>query len=96
MQTKPGIGDHVSFPGNPAIGACTGRVEHIYDTFDPARPWTDVPFDAALTGVRLRVENIPDPWPYGDSRVFMPRISEIKPLAMTMFPAAAEAKRGTA
>jgi hypothetical protein len=80
MQRKPEIGDHVEFPGNAAVGACTGRVERIYDTFDPDRPWTDVPFDPAKTSVLIRVDQVPNKWPYDGRDTFAPRVSEIEPV----------------
>lgn len=80
MNSKPAIGDHVEFAGNAAIGACTGRVERIYETFDPDHPFRKVPFDAAKTSVLIRVDQVPNKWPYDGRDTFAPRISEIEPV----------------
>jgi len=73
VKRAPAIGDRVSFPGNLAIGPCTGTVYTIFPAHGdrgrllPEEQWH----------VGVKVDAIPRKWPYLQREKFAPQVSTL-------------------
>ena len=61
MTTYPPIGTRVSYAGSIVVGACTGTVQSHYEN----------------DFVRVKVDEIPNEWPYGHRDTFAPNIRNL-------------------
>lgn len=77
MKIIPKIGQRVSYDG--WLGPLTGTVKEIYPDFD-AHTLTDTPFDPETWSVSMKVDELPDNWPYTGTDRLVPAIDEIEPI----------------
>ncbi len=77
MKTKPTIGQRVSYEG--WLGPLTGTVVRIFPDFDE-HTLRDNPFDPETWAASVKVDELPENWPYIGSDRFAPDIAELQPL----------------
>jgi len=82
MTRLPAIGSRVRFPGNSAIGACRGVVEHHYPTEardEDGECIAGRPAPHEEWKVRVLVDDTPARWPYAMTKRFAPTVADLSP-----------------
>ena len=80
MKSLPAIGDRVRYSGRGDCGPYTGTVTDYYPTYVHRNGFnTHIPVtDESMWHVQVRVETLPDPWPYPGTHTIAPQVADIE------------------